>query len=83
MGTEHLNEFTVMSLSAQIISFTLFSVALLSVIKCFILFIVSKLFYKDGSGDPLYAPTYLREQGINKVPIMNNRGNRFNTRTLK
>jgi hypothetical protein len=30
---------------------------------------VSKLFYKDGSGDPLYAPTYLREQGINKVPI--------------
>jgi hypothetical protein len=33
--TEHLNEFTVMSLSAQIISFTLFSVALLSVIKFF------------------------------------------------
>jgi hypothetical protein len=23
---------------------------------------VSKLFYKDGSGGPLYAPTYLREQ---------------------
>jgi hypothetical protein len=40
---------------------------------------VSKLFYKDGSGDPLYAPTYLREQGINNVPIMNYRGNRFNT----
>ena len=40
---------------------------------------VSKLFYKDGSGDPLYAPTYLREQCINKVPIMNYRGNRFNT----
>ena len=40
---------------------------------------VSKLFNKDGSGDPLYAPTYLREQGINKVPIMTYRGNRFNT----
>ena len=40
---------------------------------------VSKLFYKDRSGEPLYAPTYLREQGINKVPIMNYRGNRFNT----
>ena len=40
---------------------------------------VSKLFYKDGSGDPLYAPTYLREQGIHNVPIMNNRGNSFNT----
>ena len=40
---------------------------------------VSKLFYKDGSGDPLYAPTYLREQGINNVPIMNYRGNRFST----
>jgi hypothetical protein len=38
-----------------------------------------QLFYKDGSGDPLYAPTYLREQDINKVPIMNYRGNRFNT----
>ena len=23
---------------------------------------VSKLFDKDGSGDPLYAPTYLREK---------------------
>jgi hypothetical protein len=40
---------------------------------------VSKLLYKDGSGDPLYAPTYLREQGINNVPIMNYRGNSFNT----
>jgi hypothetical protein len=40
---------------------------------------VSKLFYTDGSGDPLYAPTYLKEQGINNVPIMNYRGNRFNT----
>ena len=40
---------------------------------------VSKLFDKDGSGDPLYAPTYLREKGINNVPIMNYRGNRFNT----
>ena len=40
---------------------------------------VSKLFYKDRSGEPLYAPTYLREQGINKVPIMNYRGNRVNT----
>ena len=40
---------------------------------------VSKLFYKYGAGDPLYAPTYLREQGINNVPIMNYRGNRFST----
>jgi hypothetical protein len=40
---------------------------------------VSKLFDKDGSGDPLYAPTYLREKGINNVPIMNYRGNRVNT----
>ena len=40
---------------------------------------VSKLFYKDGPGDQLYAPTYLREQDINNVPIMNYRGNRFNT----
>jgi hypothetical protein len=44
-----------------------------------LLHFVSNLFYEDGSGDPLYAPTYLREQDINKVPIMNNRGNRFNT----
>ena len=27
----------------------------------------------------LYSPTYLREKGINNVPIMNYRGNRFNT----
>jgi len=40
---------------------------------------VSKLFHTDGPRDPLYAPTYLREQVINNVPIMNYRGNRFST----
>ena len=40
---------------------------------------VSKLFDEDGSGDPLYAPSYLREKGVHNVPIMNYRGNRFNT----
>ena len=40
---------------------------------------VSKLFDKYRSGDPLYSLTYLREQGINNVPIMNYRRNRVNT----
>lgn len=39
---------------------------------------VSKLFFKDGSGDPLFAATYLKEKGISTIPIMNFRGNRFN-----
>ena len=32
---------------------------------------VSKLFYKDGTGDPLYASSYILSQGIQKIPIMN------------
>jgi hypothetical protein len=39
---------------------------------------VSKLFYKDGTGDPLYASSYILSQGIQKIPIMNYRGSRFN-----
>ena len=39
---------------------------------------VSKLFYKDGTGDPLYASSYILSQGIQKIPIMNYRGPRFN-----
>ena len=40
---------------------------------------VSKLFYKDGTGDPLYVPTYLKDKGINTIPVISFRGNRFNT----
>ncbi|CAC5364539.1 unnamed protein product [Mytilus coruscus] len=40
---------------------------------------ISKLIYKDGTGDPLYVPTYLREKGIINIPIVSFRGNRFNT----
>jgi hypothetical protein len=40
---------------------------------------VSKLFYKDGAGDPLYVPTYLKDKGINTIPVIRFRGNRFNT----
>lgn len=39
---------------------------------------VSKLFYKDGTGDSLFASTYILSQGIQKIPIMNCRGSRFN-----
>jgi hypothetical protein len=28
---------------------------------------VSKLFYKDGTGDPLYASSYILSQGIQKI----------------
>lgn len=40
---------------------------------------MSIFFYKDGSGDPLYAATYLRDKGISSIPIMRMRGSRFNT----
>ncbi|KAK3084340.1 hypothetical protein FSP39_011838 [Pinctada imbricata] len=47
----------------------------LSLLKC-----VSKLFYKDGTGDPLLASTYVKKEiRISKIPIMNFRGTRFNT----
>ena len=40
---------------------------------------VSKLFYKDGSGDPLLTTAYLKNAiGIKNIPIMNFNGNRFN-----
>ncbi|CAC5374595.1 unnamed protein product [Mytilus coruscus] len=39
---------------------------------------VSKLFYKDRSGDPLYASIYMKDKGIKSIPVMNFRGNRFN-----
>ncbi|XP_021339820.1 uncharacterized protein LOC110441045 [Mizuhopecten yessoensis] len=47
-----------------------------SVTQCLLRF-VSKLFYKDGSGDPLMAALYLKDLGM-KIPILNFRGNRFN-----
>ncbi|XP_053403190.1 uncharacterized protein LOC123534936 [Mercenaria mercenaria] len=40
---------------------------------------VSKLFFKDGSGDPLLALNYLKSKGIKTLPLINFRGNRFNT----
>ena len=40
---------------------------------------VSKLFFKDGAGDPLYVPTYSKDKGINTIPVISFRGNRFNT----
>jgi hypothetical protein len=39
---------------------------------------ISKLFFKDGSGDPLMTRTYLAEHGIPNLPVVNFRGNRFN-----
>ncbi|XP_069109507.1 uncharacterized protein [Argopecten irradians] len=38
---------------------------------------VSKLFFKDGSGDPLLVSLYLKEKNI-PIPVKNFRGNRFN-----
>jgi hypothetical protein len=39
---------------------------------------VSKLFHKDGAGDPLMSREYLRSVGVNKLPVENFRGSRFN-----
>ena len=46
----------------------------------FLLRCVSKLFFKDGSGDPLLTATYILHccEGMDKIPILNFRGNRFN-----
>ena len=46
----------------------------------FLLRCVSKLFYKDGSGDPLLATTFIKQNfdGFTKLPILNFRGSRFN-----
>ena len=46
----------------------------------FLLRCISKLFYKDGSGDPLLTATFLlnKIEGLKKIPILNFRGNRFN-----
>ena len=46
--------------------------------QCLLRFI-SKLFFKDGSGDPLNSKIYLKSIGIDNIPIENFRGNRFNT----
>ena len=41
---------------------------------------LSKLFFKDGSGDPLFTTVYLKNHhNITDIPIINLRGNRFNT----
>ena len=48
-----------------------------SITHCLLRF-MSKLFYKDGSGDPLLTSVYLKKIGIFEKPIMNSRGNRFN-----
>ena len=41
---------------------------------------LSKLFFKDGSGDPLFTTVYLKNHhNITDIPIINFRGNRFNT----
>lgn len=41
---------------------------------------VCKLFHKDGSGDPLFTKIYLKNHhDITDIPILNFRGNRFNT----
>ncbi|XP_053388677.1 uncharacterized protein LOC128551786 [Mercenaria mercenaria] len=39
---------------------------------------VSKLFFKDGTGDPLLASNYIKSKGIKNIPLINFRGNRFN-----
>ena len=45
----------------------------------FLLRCISKLFYKDGSGDPLLTKTFITSLlATEKIPIMNFRGNRFN-----
>ncbi|XP_052705489.1 uncharacterized protein LOC128181218 [Crassostrea angulata] len=47
----------------------------------FILFLlksVSKLFYKDGTGDPNILQVYMKNHGVENIPIVNIRGNRFN-----
>ncbi|XP_053395826.1 uncharacterized protein LOC128555979 [Mercenaria mercenaria] len=50
------------------------NISTVNTIRC-----VSKLFYKDGSGDPLLTANYLKSVGIKSIPILNFRGNRFNT----
>ncbi|XP_061186880.1 uncharacterized protein LOC133195007 [Saccostrea echinata] len=44
----------------------------------FILRCVSKLFFKDGVGDPHFTRIFVRSHGTDKVPLMDTRGNRFN-----
>ncbi|CAG2229675.1 unnamed protein product [Mytilus edulis] len=44
----------------------------------FLLKCVSKLFFKDGTGDPALVTSYIKSQNINRIPIMKLRGNRFN-----
>ena len=44
----------------------------------FVLKCVSKLFYKDGTGDPNFSRVFFKSKGFESVPIMNFRGSRFN-----
>ena len=44
----------------------------------FVLKCVSKLFYKDGTGDPNFSHVFFKSKGFESVPIMNFRGSRFN-----
>ena len=44
----------------------------------FVLKCVSKLFYKDGTGDPNFYHVFFKSKVFDSVPIMNFRGSRFN-----
>ncbi|CAC5393847.1 unnamed protein product [Mytilus coruscus] len=44
----------------------------------FLLNCVSKLIFKDGTGDPELATTYIKSLNITRIPIMKLRGNQFN-----
>lgn len=39
---------------------------------------MSKLFYKDGTGDPNILQVYMIHHDVENIPIVNIRGNRFN-----
>ena len=38
----------------------------------------TKLFFKDGPGDPLFASTFLEQNGVPNLPLVNFKHNRFN-----
>ncbi|XP_056002923.1 uncharacterized protein LOC125662868 [Ostrea edulis] len=44
----------------------------------FVLRCVSKLFFKDGTGDPNISSVFMKSHGVDRIPLMNFRGNRFN-----
>lgn len=39
---------------------------------------MSKLFFKEGTGDPNILQVYMKNHGVENIPIVNIRGNRFN-----